>query len=310
MARRPGPSSKQISSALVALGLTALEADAYTFLVREGPSTAYRIAQGLGKPAGALYKSLEAMESRGFVLSADEEGGRLYRATPVREVGSRVVREVERAAASAARELGRAESGEDAPDDRLYAIVDRGAALERARAMIDRACDFVLLAACPVFVAELGDALGAAAARHVAIGMKVFAPVEIAGAHVVVDARGDSAWREGPGQWLSMSVDGRSMLGVLLDRDGGALRTAHWSRNAMLNWEVYTGLSTNVLLAEAEGMLARGASGPEVMRALEGLHRLQPRVSGGKSELQRRYRASSAAGKHGVRGRDGGRRDA
>lgn len=302
MARRACTPSRETSAALLALGLTALEAEAYSFLLGEGPSTGYRIAQGLGKPAGNLYKSLEAMESRGFVLSADEEGGRLYRATPVHEVGSRVVREVERAAARAVRELGKAGIGEDAPDDRLYAIVDRGAALERARAMIAGASDFVLLSACPVLVEELTERLHGAVARHVAVGVKAFAPVEIAGAHVVLDARGDAAWREGPGQWLSMSVDGRSMLGVLLDHEGRTLRTAHWSMNAMLNWELFTGLSTNVLLAEATALLARGVPGPQVKRAIDAMHRLQPKVSGGKSELQRRYRASSAAGKHGVRG--------
>ncbi len=307
MARRPESTSRETSPALMALGLTHLEAEAYAFLVREGPSTGYRIAQGLGKPAGNLYKSLEAMEARGFVLSADEEGGRLYRATPVAEVGSRVVREVERAAARAAKELGRTGAHEDAPDDRLYAIVDRGAAIERARAMIDAASDFVLLSACPVLVDELAEALRNAAARHVAVGMKVFAQVEIADAHVVVDARGEAAWREGPGQWLSMSVDGRSMLGALLDHEGETLRTAHWSRNAMLNWEVYTGLSASILLEEAERLLTRGASGPEVKNALEALHRLQPRVSGGKQELMRRYRASSAAGKRGVRGAERGK---
>ena len=306
MARRPAHPSGEVSASLVGLGLTALEAEAYAFLIREGPATGYRIAQGLGKPPGATYKSLEAMESRGFVLSADEEGGRLYRATPVREVGSRVVREAERAAARAARELGRVDA-EEAPDDRLYAIVDRDAALERARAMIAGASDFVLLSACPVFVEELAAELRGAAARHVAVGMKVFAPVEFAGAHVVVDARGDAAWREGPGQWLSMSADGRALLGVLLDHEGEMLRTAHWSTNAMLNWEMYTGLSTNILLEEAERLLASGASAAEVKRALDAMHRLKPRVSGGKSALQRRYRTASAAGKHGTRGSVGGK---
>lgn len=306
MARRPSHPSGDVSAPLLALGLTALEAQAYAFLIREGPSTGYRIAQALGKPAGNLYKSLEAMESRGFVLSADEEGGRLYRATPVREVGSRVVREAERAAARAARELERA-GADDAPDDRLYAIADRGAAMERARAMIAGASDFVLLSACPVFVEELAEDLRGATERHVAVGMKVFAPVEIAGASVVPDARGEAAWREGPGQWLSMSVDGRALLGVLLDHEGRTLRTAHTSMNAMLNWEMYTGLSTNILLEEAERLLASGAPAAEVKHALDALHRLQPKVSGGKSALQRRYRAASAAGKHGLRGAAGGK---
>lgn len=294
------------SEALVALGMTPLEAEAYAFLVRVGASTGYRIAQGIGRPAGNLYKSLEALESKGFVLSADEHDGRLYRAVPVSEIGSSVVRRLERAAAQAAHELATTEAPQ--PDDRLYAIVDLDAALERARAMIAGASDFVLMTACPVFMEELAAALAEASARHVAVGIKAFAPIEIAGTHVVLDARGERAWREGPGQWMSMSADGSSMLNVLVDREGHTLQTAHWSENAMLNWQMYTGLSTNVLLAEAEALIARGVAGPEVMRALDAMHRLQPPVSGGKSALQRRYRASSAAGKHGVRGASRGKR--
>ena len=36
---------------LVALGLTALEGEVYTLLLRESPATGYRVAQALGKPA-------------------------------------------------------------------------------------------------------------------------------------------------------------------------------------------------------------------------------------------------------------------
>lgn len=305
MARRSGSQSEGVSGALRALGMTPLEAEAYGFLVREGSSTGYRVAQAIGRPAGNMYKSLEAMEARGFVMSSDEEGGRLYRAVPVREVGGRVVREVERAAGRAARELERsgAISGEGAPDDRLYAIVERGAAMERARAMIAGASDFIVLSACPVFVDALREELEEAAARHVAVGIKTFGPGRVEGAHVVMDSRGESAWREGPGQWMSISADGREVLSVLLDHAGEHLETAHWSRNPLLNWQMYTGIATNILLAEVEALVAAGATGAEITRALGSLHRIQTPVSGGKSELHRRYRASSAAGKRGVRGK-------
>lgn len=296
MQRATGPTSQGISS-LATLGLTAVEAEAYAFLVRAGPATGYRIAQEIGRPVGNLYKSLESLGAKGFVLSADEEGGRLYRAVPVREVGAKAVREVERAAARAAAELaGRAAAR---ADDRLYAITERGATIERARAMIAEASDFVLATACPAFASELGDVFTGAAARHVAVGLKVYAPVELAGVRVVQDERGERAWREGPGQWMVLSVDGRSMLTALLDHEGDALRTAQWSENPMLNWAMYTGQSSDLLLAEARAMIGRGVPGPEAMRSLDALHRLETPVSGGKSELRRRYGATSGAGKRG-----------
>lgn len=293
MGTRPGPTSGDRATpardreALATLGLTEVEAEAYAFLVRRGPGTGYRIAQGIGRPVGNLYKSLESLEAKGFAISADQEAGRVYRATPVAEVGAAAVREVERAASDIARRLTPVP---EAPDERLYEIGTLEAAIARARTMIRGAQDFVVATACPVFMQELGPDFRGRAEAHVAVGVKAYASAAIVPARLVLDPRGEPAWREGPGQWLVLSADGREALWVLADHEGTSLQTAHWTRNAMLNWAHFTGLSSDLLLAEARSQVALGADGSEALRSLDAFHRFESPASGAKAALKRQSR--------------------
>jgi sugar-specific transcriptional regulator TrmB len=275
--------------ALAALGLTEVEADAYAFLVRNGPGTGYRIAQAIGRPVGNLYKSLESLESKGFAVSAPEASGRTYRAVPVREVGAAAVRAAERAAAEISRRLVSAPDAAP-PDDRLYTIGTLDAGLARARAMIRDAQDFVVATACPCFVRELEADLRERAHQHVAVGVKAYAPAQIAPARLVLDPRGEPAWRDGPGQWLVLSADGREALWILTDHEGAALHSAHWTQNPMLNWAHYTGLSSDLLLAEARSRIASGVDAAAALDSLAALHRLESPASTAKAALRRRSR--------------------
>jgi hypothetical protein len=63
---------------LSTLGFTELEAAVYTFLVESSPATAYRVAQGIGRPVANTYKAVESLQQKGAVL-VDETGTRLCR---------------------------------------------------------------------------------------------------------------------------------------------------------------------------------------------------------------------------------------
>lgn len=282
----PTPGARE---ALATLGLTEVEADAYTFLVRHGPGTGYRIAQAIGRPVGNLYKSLESLESKGFALSAPEAPGRTYRAVPAAEVGAASIRTVQRAASDIARRLVAAPHAAP-PDDRLYTISTLDAAIDRARSMIRSAQDFIVATACPAFVRELQADLRARARQHVAVGVKAYAPAQIAPARLVLDPRGEPAWRDGPGQWLVLTADGREALWLLADHDGASLQSAHWTQNPMINWAQYTGLSSDLLLAEARSHIASGADPDTTRKALAALHRLESPASSAKAALKRRAR--------------------
>ena len=70
---------------LVDLGLTKLEAEIYTYLLGNSPSTGYGIAKGIGKPAANTYKALESLHNKGAILIDDSET-RLCRSVPPDEL--------------------------------------------------------------------------------------------------------------------------------------------------------------------------------------------------------------------------------
>ena len=57
---------------LLPLGFTETEALAYCELQRAGPSTGYRIAQGIGKAQANTYKTLSTLAQKGAVI---DDGG-------------------------------------------------------------------------------------------------------------------------------------------------------------------------------------------------------------------------------------------
>lgn len=283
------PSGRAIA-ALQELGLSELEALAYAFLLRESPATGYRVAQGLGRQFSNVYKALEALEAKGAAHSVDEGGTRYCRAVPVHEFLARLERSfaANRAAAVQLADL----AGGDPTDDRTYPLRDLSQVYDRCRVMLARAEVVVTITACPAPLAELFDELGALAAqRKVAMGVKVFEPVELPGAEVIVDPRGMGALDNGPGQWVNLNVDGREFAMALLSRDGTTLRHAVWCGGAYQAWTHFTGLSSDLVLAAIRGQIARGAGADELQETLRRLAPLETPGTLGKKYLMQQYRA-------------------
>lgn len=283
----PPPSS--LRDALAALGLTPMEAEVYAFLVRHSPATGYRVAQALGKPVGNIYKAIESLETRGAVVTSEDEGNRLARAVPPGDLLDAARRRLDQIA-PALDALG--EDAEREPDDLLYRVSEREGALQRARAMLKDATSFALAIVTPRVVDEIADDLVRAAAR-VRVAVKVYAPVDLPGVEVVVDPRGEGAVARAPGEYLGVIADGRCFLNALFDERGDGLRTAHTTSNPLLNWGFYTGFASDIVLAAVRQALARGASAQELAETLRVLSRFESPSSAGKDLLIRRYRSPS-----------------
>ena len=71
--------------ALEQLGLTPLEARAYVVLLREGPSTAYRVAQKIDRPPPNVYRLIESLVEKGLVEVQDGKK-KLYRGVPYEQM--------------------------------------------------------------------------------------------------------------------------------------------------------------------------------------------------------------------------------
>lgn len=283
------PPASSLADALAALGLTPLEAEVYAFLARHSPATGYRVAQALGKPVGNIYKAIESLESRGAVVTSEDEGNRLARAVPPGDLLDAARRRLDQIA-PALETLSEDEEAE--PDDLLYRLSDREGTMQRARAMLKDARSFALAIVTPRLLDDLADDLARAATR-VRVATKVYAPVDLPGVEVVLDPRGEGAVARAPGEYLGLIVDGRCLLNALFDERGDALRTAHTTANPLLNWAFYTGISSDIVLAAVKQALARGASAQEITETMRLLSRFESPTSGGKDLLIRRYRSPS-----------------
>lgn len=283
------PPASSLADALAALGLTPLEAEVYAFLARHSPATGYRVAQALGKPVGNIYKAIESLESRGAVVTSEDEGNRLARAVPPGDLLDAARRRLDQIAPALE---ALAEDDEAEPDDLLYRVSDREGALQRARSMLHGAGSFAVAIVTPRLVGELaGDFVRAA--ERVRVAVKVFAPVDLPGVEVVVDPRGEDAVAHAPGEYLGVVADGRCLLNALFDERADGLRTAHTTSNPLLNWGYYTGFASDIVLAAVRQALARGATSQELTETLRMLSRFESPTSAGKDLLIRRYRSPS-----------------
>jgi sugar-specific transcriptional regulator TrmB len=292
---------------LVALGFTTLEAEAYAFLLRESPVTGYRIAQALRRPAPNIYKALESLELKGAVLVEDGDS-RLCRPVPPDELLSQLERRFHEHRARAERVLSQAPG--EAEDDRVYTLRSAGQVLERARRMLRGCAEIVLADLFPLPLDSLRPELEAAAARGVQVAVKAYAPAEVSGARVVLDAVPDRALERWPGQWLNLVADGREHLIAFLASDGRAVHQAVWSGSTALSWVYHSALSSEIVLDDVRNRLRQGADVEDVKRAADAAEELRALHAPGYRELAFRFadsgpraRRGGAAGPRAKRGK-------
>jgi len=258
-----------ITSALVRLGFTPLEAEAYLTLAQESPLTGYRIAQLLGRPAANVYKAIEALERKGAVIV---EGGasRLCRAVSIDEVLSQAERQFRDARDQAAAELADLRRGKN--DERIYHLRSVDQVIERSRQMIAAAREVVLVDVFPQLLSAVRDDLEAAAARGINVSVAVYEPAVIAGVDVSLQARGEEIHQRWPGAWLNVSVDGLETLLALTTPEADGVLQAVWSASAFLSAIFFSGMSAELMLADVEARLAANDS-IETIRDAIALHR-------------------------------------
>jgi len=272
--------------ALAALGFTNLEAEVYTALLKESPSTGYRIAQSLGKPAANTYKAIESLEAKGAVL-VDDGASRLCRAVPPDELLASLGRAFAERREAATRALARFR---EAPaDDRVYQMRSREQVMERARQMLERATEIALLDAFPGPLEELRPDVERAAARGIDVAVKIYAPADVAGAEVVAPPSAGAILGRWPGEWVNLVVDGAEHLLAFLAPGGGEVYQAVWSGSAYLSWVYHSAVSSEMILAALEGRIEQGADADALQKDLARFRRLKRLEAPGYKALLRRF---------------------
>ncbi len=278
---------------LVDLGFTALEAEVYTWLLDEAPATGYRVAQALRKPAPNIYKAVESLEGKGAVI-VDEGARRLCRAVPPEEVLGHLERRFRERKELAARALS--ELSPPKGDDRVYRLRSAEAVLERARTMLARAEEIVLVDAFPRVLEALRAELEKTGARGVDLAILTYAPAEVKHARVITAREGRETLGRWPGQWLSLTVDGREHLIAFLTPDIRSVRQAIWTSSLYLAWVYHGGLSAELILAAVERAVDEDGSPEDIRRTLTDNLSLRAKHARGYRDLRRRIDESNGRG--------------
>lgn len=154
---------------LAALGLTEYEAKVYLALLSEHPATGYQVSKSAGVPRSMVYEALGRLEGRGAVLKSVEEKATLYRPVPPAMLLDRYEREARERAANLRAQLlplyDKEETG------RLWNFSGRREALAYAAELIAGAERELMLVLTDADVLALRDALEAAHARGIGLGV-------------------------------------------------------------------------------------------------------------------------------------------
>lgn len=277
-------SEDDIFKALERLGLTALEARAYVVLLRTGPSTGYRVAQGIKRSPPNAYRLIESLVRKGLVEIEDGEK-RLCRAVPYRQMLDLLGRRFEKSCKVAADALAGLEA--TGGEERVYRLGSRWQVLERCRAVLGKADQLVLVDAFPDPLEELTGAIEEAARRGVEVVVKAYRPIAFEGAEVIVDYRNDEPLDVWDGHWLNLVSDGREYVLSFLDADGRNLHLGVWSNSAYLSWIYHGGLASEMALDQIRRAAGGDLALDEIRRILERYRPSGERFLGGHS-LKRR----------------------
>lgn len=263
---------------LVELGLTALEAEAYGFLLQQSPATGYKVAQAIGKPAANTYKALESLARKGAVLVDDAEN-RLCRAVPADEWLNQLERQFQLRKQNASDML--AKLGTSPQDDRLYQLHTRTQVLERARAMLLRCKHSAVMDIYPAVLTALTDDIEAATSRGIEIVVKTYQPIELREVRVIVRPRGHEITEALPGDMISLNIDGVEHLLAVMPSDGDRVFQAIWTGSAVVSFLLYNGLINEASQAAMMAELERDTSVEKLRLVFQGLRHLHPVSSRG-----------------------------
>jgi HTH-type transcriptional regulator, sugar sensing transcriptional regulator len=196
--------SDELLSALIRLGFSQYEAQAYCALLQRSPLNGHEVGKLSNVPPSKIYETLQRLDAKGAVLLHRSEPVR-YAAVPYAEVLSRMRERFEGdldlvnkglSTLPATRELGL-----------VWSLRDRSAIITAFRSTIDSAKQTLFAAIWDEEMDPLRDAIEAASARGVDVHVAIYGMASLTGPHCY-DLRecGESARRRLEGRRLSVAV--------------------------------------------------------------------------------------------------------
>lgn len=219
---------------LMPLGFTETEALTYCELLRAGPSTGYKIAQGIGKAQANTYKTLSTLAQKGAVI---DDGGepRLFRAVSPEQLIKSLEARLAEQAASARSALTQLE--QHTPEDRIYQLRSVDHIWARCEEMIGSAREVILFDMFPQIEAFAAPMLAKAVRRGVTVeGVIYEEPDARPRPYLVTRSRAsEDIMRRWPGAETRLVVDASEQLLALLSHDTSKVLHGLWSESIYLS---------------------------------------------------------------------------
>lgn len=276
---------------LKTLGFNELEATAYTFLVENSPVTAYRVAQGIGKPVANTYKAVESLKEKGAIL-IDETGNKLCRAIPPPELLQKMENQFRRQQQKAEKVLSRLRPVEG--DDGIYSLKTPAEVFNTCEAMLKRAEEIVLIDAFPQVLEQIKNQLEAIAGRGVQVVAQGYIPMEIKGIDYVLSNEASIVSARWQGQWLCLVIDGAEYLFAYLSANGKYVHQAIWSGSSFLAWLQHGNLVDALFACELERLIQQNASREEMLEAVERKNKWKHPNTRGYRQLRVKFESSDS----------------
>jgi len=257
----------KIEESLESLGLTHIEALAYSYLVANPSSTGYRVARGIGKPTANVYRALESLGRKGAVLQ-DRTATPAFRALSPDDLLARLEDQFQQRKAQAAREL--ASLRPDEGDERVYTLRTFDQVLARARILLASARRVTFVDAAhdlaAMLVTEIQD-VRQRGARVLLRSRPVPLFAEPTPERAVPEHRDtlmDVTPRPGTAPSLRVVTDAREVLLAWFSPEGERVREAMWTRSPFVARAMHEALVSERCCLQVELGMADGLSVDEV----------------------------------------------
>jgi sugar-specific transcriptional regulator TrmB len=258
--------NRDIVRSLSELGFTELEAAVYSYLVENSPVTAYRVAQGIGKPVANTYKAVQALYQKGAVM-IDETQNRLCQAIAPDEMMEKLkdsYLDKHRRTANALAKLKPA-----ADTEKIFSLADSAQVFDRCRRSIEQAESIILVDAYPGVIKVLKPWLEEAGARGVTVVLQAYKPVGIRGVEVIEFQNAAEMLGRWQGDWLIVVVDGAEYLFAFIGEDGRTVHNAIWCESAFMALPQHSSLALSFRASILEELIKKGASRKKIEKELK-----------------------------------------
>ena len=220
------------------IGLNQLEAEVYSLLLSEEPMTAYKVGRLLKKPTANIYKAVEVLFNKGAVI-IEEGKNKLCKAVAPKEFIATQQHEFATKIKQAANALTNIKP--QVAEEKTYSLDSVNLAIEKAKRMINKAKEIIVVDAFPLSLDAMLPELKSAIKKGVTVLVQCYSEITIKGADVFITQDYNDVISYWQSQQLNLVVDGSESLIALFDKTMTMVYHATWSTNLYLSCITHAG---------------------------------------------------------------------